>query len=108
MARIVWEYFVGVEFNAEAVRAGFGEAGFHGLIAFNVVLCVAKETVFRLEDRVFLAPVAELPIHVDQTGFRQVFERRDDAVTVLARGSLLDLKCLHWVLSSAALAVHSV
>jgi hypothetical protein len=31
LSRIVWEYFVGVEFDAQAVRAVFGEAVFHYL-----------------------------------------------------------------------------
>ena len=62
---------------------------------FDAIGCIAKEPVFRLEDRVFLAPVAELPVNVDQTGFRQVFEVRNDAVAILASNGAFDLKCFH-------------
>lgn len=36
-----------------------------GLVAFNVVLFVAKKTVLSLQDSVGLVPVTELPVHVD-------------------------------------------
>lgn len=62
---------------------------------FDAILCIAKETVFSLKDSFFLAEVSELPVNVDQTGFRHVFERRDDAVAVLARNGAFDLKCFH-------------
>jgi hypothetical protein len=29
LSRVVWEYFVGIEFDAQAVWAVFGEAVFH-------------------------------------------------------------------------------
>jgi hypothetical protein len=75
-----------------------------GLVAFNVVLCIAKKTVFRLQDGVFLAPVSELPVNVN---VKFVFDCGDYAVAVLARRSLLDLKCFHWMLSFATLVVRS-
>ena len=63
-----------------------------GLVGFNVVLCIAKKTVFRLQDSVFFAPVSELPVNVN---VEFVFDGRDYAVAVLARRSLLKLKCFH-------------
>ena len=62
---------------------------------FDTVRCIAKETVFGLKDGFFLVPAAELPVNVDQTGFRQVFEVRNDAVSELARNGAFDLKCFH-------------
>ena len=63
-----------------------------GLVAFNVVLCIAKKTVFRLQDGVFLAPVSELPVNVN---VKFVFDCGDYAVAVLASGRAFDLKCFH-------------
>ena len=63
-----------------------------GLEVFNVVLCIAKKTVFRLQDSVFLAPVSELPVNVN---VEFIFKSGDYAVAVLARRSLLNLECFH-------------
>ena len=62
---------------------------------FDAILCVAKETVFSLKDSFFLAEVAKLPVNVDQTGFRQVFEVRDDAIPELTGWCAFNLKCFH-------------
>jgi len=35
------------------------------LVAFNIVLCVAKETVFSLKDSIGLISVSEFPVNVN-------------------------------------------
>ena len=64
------------------------------LVAFDVVLCIAKKTVFRLQDGVFLAPVSELPVNVN---VKFVFDCGDYTVAVLASGRAFDLKRFHTV-----------
>ena len=65
------------------------------LAGFKVERSVAKETVFRLFDGFFLRERAEFPVNIDQIGFRQVLERRDDAVPELTGRRAFNLKCFH-------------
>ena len=66
-----------------------------GLTGFDVEGSIAKETVFRLFDRFFLGIRAEFPVNVDDLGFRQVFEWRDDTVPELTGRRFFDLKRSH-------------
>lgn len=58
---------------------------------FDVEFLIAKETVLGLFDSAFLGEWAELPVNVDQTGFRQVFEGGDDPIPELTGSGPLNL-----------------
>lgn len=58
---------------------------------FKVERRIAKETVFSLFNCFFLGERAELPVDVDDTSLRQVFEWRDDSVPELTGGRAFDL-----------------
>jgi len=62
---------------------------------FKVERRIAKETVFGLLNRFFLGIRAELPVNVDDTSLRQVFEWRDDSVPELTGRGAFNLKCFH-------------
>lgn len=68
---------------------------FHGLTGFDVEWSVAKKTVNGLSNRFFLGIRAELPVNVDDTSLRQVFEWRDDSVPELTGRGAFNLKCFH-------------